>query len=163
MNFPGGNVYTSTNVNSSIASLGGVFKSPFANVVSVICPSALGGTIHYSTFVTAAVVPITPCLPGPVTGDTLFDEVGPGRYKVGDATFGQYNCAWNDNPAAGTYLEDACELLAITGSDQYGLLYSWVIVSNNGTQLVINWQNDYGDKGTTTLTRTGGWPTTIHF
>lgn len=164
MHFPDGNIYTSTNVNTAISSLGGVYKSPFGNIVAVVCPSDLGGTVNYSTIVTAAVVPIAPCLPGPVTGTTEFADAGPGKYDIGDATFGQYDCAWNDNPAAGTRLEDACNVLAITGSDQYGLIYSWVIVSNDGTNLVINWSNDYGDAGTTTLNRTGKtWPLGLTF
>ena len=162
MHFPDGNVYSSNNVNTAISSLGGVYKSPFANVVAVVCPSDLGGTVNYSTIVTGAVVPIAPCLPGPVTGTTEFKEVGPGKYDIGDSTFGQYDCAWNDNPATGTRLEDACNILQITGADQYGLVYGWVIVSNTGTNLVINWFNDYGDTGTTTLTRTGKtWPLTL--
>lgn len=164
MHFPDGNIYTSTNVNTAISSLGGVYKSPFGNVVAVVCPSDLGGTVNFSTIVTAAVVPIAPCLPGPVTGTTEFADAGPGKYDIGDATFGQYDCAWNDNPAAGTRLEDACNVLAITGSDQYGLIYSWVIVSNDGTNLVINWSNDNGDAGTTTLNRTGKtWPLGLTF
>ncbi len=163
MVFPDGRVFSSNNVQTAISSLGGVYKSPFANVVSVICPSDLGGTVNYSTIVTASgnpgSFPITPCLPGPVTGTTPFAEEGPGRYAIGDATFGQYDCVWSDTPAEGTFLNDACNVLSITGSDKYGLIYSWVIVSNDGTNLKINWSNDYGDAGTTTLTRTGKtWP-----
>ena len=165
MSFPDGKVFSTNNVNSSISNSGGVFKSPFGNVVAVVCPSDLGGLITWTTVVTAAVVPIAPCLvpPGYVSGTSLFTVTAPGKYSIPDATFGQYKCAWNDNPAAGTKLEDACGLLSITGSDQYGLLYSWIIFSNNGTQLIIKWSNDYGDKGTTTMTRVGGWPLTIHF
>jgi len=163
MVFPDGRTFSSNNVQTAISSLGGVYKSPFANVVAVVCPSDLGGTVHYVTVVTGAVVPIAPCLPQ-VSGDTDWAEQGPGRYKLGDATFGQYACAWSDNPATGVFLNDACNILNLTGSDQYGLIYTFVITGNDGTTMTINWSNDYGDSGTTQLTRTGkSWPLGLTF
>lgn len=163
MNFPDGRVFSSNNVGTAIASGGGVYKSPFQNVVAVVCPSDLGGSISYTTVVTAAVVPIAPCLPS-VSGTTTWTVLGPGAYSVADATFGQYACAWNDNPASGVTLNDACNKLSLTGSDQYGLIYTFVITGNTGTVLTINWSNDYGDAGTTTLQRTGKtWPAGLTF
>lgn len=163
MVFPDGRVFSSNNVQTAISSLGGVYKSPFANVVNVVCPSDLGGTVNYVTVVTGAVVPIAPCLPQ-VSGTTEWTEQGPGRYAVGDATFGQYDCAWNDNPATGVFLNDACNKLQLTGTDQYGLIYTFVITGNDGTTLTINWSNDYGDSGTSQLTRTGKtWPLALTF
>jgi uncharacterized membrane protein len=163
MNFPDGRVFSSDNVTTAIASGGGVYKSPFQNIVAVVCPSDLGGTINYTTVVTAAVVPIAPCLPS-ISGTTTWTVLGPGAYSVADATFGQYDCAWNDNPAAGVTLNDACNLLSLTGSDQYGLIYTFVITANDGTTMRINWSNDYGDAGYSDLTRTGKtWPLTLTF
>lgn len=163
MNFPDGRVFSSNNVTTAIASGGGVYKSPFQNVVAVVCPSDIGGTINYKTYVFAAVVSIVPCQPF-VTGTTTWNELGPGAYAVGDATFGQYDCAWNDNPATGVTLNDACNILSLTGSDQYGLIYTFSIFSNDGTTLVLDWSNDYGDVGRTELTRTGKtWPLTLTF
>ena len=163
MNFADGRVFSSNNVTTAIASGGGVYKSPFQNVVAVVCPSDIGGTINYTTVVTAAVVPIAPCLPS-ISGTTTWTVLGPGAYAVADATFGQYDCAWNDNPAAGVTLNDACNLLSLSGSDQYGLIYTFVITGNDGTTLTINWSNDYGDAGTSTLTRTGKtWPLGLTF
>lgn len=163
MNFPDGRVFSANNVTTAIASSGGVYKSPFQNVVSVVCPSDIGGSINYTTVVTAAVVSIAPCQPS-VSGTTTWAVLGPGSYAVGDATFGQYACAWNDNPATGVVLTDACNILSLSGSDQYGLLYTFVITANDGTTLTINWSNDYGDAGTTQLTRTGKtWPLALTF
>ncbi len=163
MIFPDGKVFSSTNVNVAIAAGGGVYKSPFQNVVSVICPSDIGGAIDYVTVVTAAVVPIAPCLPS-ISGVTHWDVLGPGAYDVEDGTFGQYDCAWNDNPASGLTLVDACNILSLNGSDQYGLIYTFVITANDGTTMRINWSNDYGDAGYSDLTRTGKtWPLALTF
>lgn len=167
MVFPDGRVFSSNNVQTAISSLGGVYKSPFANVVAVVCPSDLGGVVNYVTVVTASgnpgSYPITPCLPQ-VSGTTNWTEQGPGRYSLQDATFGQYDCVWSDNPASGVFLNDACNLLNLTGSDQYGLIYTFVITGNDGTTLTINWSNDYGDGGTSQLTRTGKtWPLALTF
>jgi len=163
MNFPDGLVFSSNNVNTAIASGGGVYKSPFVNVVSVICPSDIGGAIDYVTVVTAAIVPIAPCQPS-VSGTTHWDVLGPGSYDVEDGTFGQYDCAWNDNPASGLTLVDACNILSLSGSDQYGLIYTFVITANDGTTMRINWSNDYGDAGYSDLTRTGKtWPLALTF
>jgi len=167
MVFPDGKTYTNSNVNTAIAATGGVYKSPFANVVTVNkCPSELGGTVHYVTVVTASgnpgSFPITPCLPQ-VEGDTEFTKVGHGQWAIGDSTFGQYDCVWSDTDADGTVWNDFCDELTVTGSDKYGLVYSFTIVTNDGTTLVIDWENDYGDAGTSSLTRTGGWPTGLYF
>jgi hypothetical protein len=95
-----------------------------------------------------------------VTGTASFNEDGAGFYRISDASFGQYDCAWGDTPAVGVTLTDVCNTLTIGGSDQYGLIYTFVILSNDGTDLEIKWSNDYGDEGTSVLTRSGGktWP-----
>ncbi len=163
MKFPDGRVFSSDNVTTAIAAGGGVYKSPFQNVVAVVCPSDLGGAIDYKTYVFAAVVPIVNCQPF-VTGVTNWDVLGPGAYAMEDATFGQYDCAWNDNPASGVTLNDACSILSLSGSDQYGLIYTFDIFSNDGTTLVIDWSNDYGDIGRSELTRAGKtWPLGLTF
>lgn len=141
-------------------------KSP-ASVYSVFinypvaCASALGGTYDYSTEVTAvgAGGDIGGCA-NPVTGSGTLTDTGGSVYNVSDASFGQYDCAWDDTPAAGVTLIDACNTISTGGADQYGLVYTFNIVSNDGTNLTINWSNDYGDAGTTVLTRTDGktWP-----
>ncbi len=157
MHFPDGSIYTSTNVNTAISSLGGVYKSPFGNQVAVVCPSTLGGTITYSTINGIAGGGPAGCAE-PVTGTTTFTETGPGQYAIGDGSFGIFDCAYGDSPSAGQTLNDACNVLSITGTDQYGDSYTWTLVSNDGTSLVIDWMSTWPDGGRTTLTRTGGWP-----
>lgn len=127
----------------------------------VACKSDLGGTFTYSTEVLA--VGDGGNLGGcsnPVTGEGALVEDGAGFYRLSDATFGQYDCAWDDTPAEGVTLTDVCNTLTIGGSDQYGLIYTFIILSNDGTDLSIEWSNDYGDKGRSVLTRNDGktWP-----
>jgi len=132
----------------------------------VACKSDLGGSFTYSTVVTA--VGDGGNLGGcdnPVTGEASFDEDGAGFYRISDATFGQYDCAWGDTPAVGVTITDVCNTLTLGGSDQYGLIYTFVILNNDGTNLEIEWSNDYGDKGTSVLTRNDGktWPLELVF
>lgn len=163
MIFPDGKTYSTNNVTTPIAAGGGVYKSPFQNIVAInVCNSSLEGTVTYTTVVTGAVVPITPCLPS-ISGTTEFDKVTHGVYAIGDATFGQYDCAWNDTPAFGVNWVDFCDDITVTGADKYGLVYTFAVVSNNGTTLVIDWANNYGDTGRSTLTREGGWPLGLNF
>lgn len=127
----------------------------------VACKSDLGGTFTYSTEVLA--VGDGGNLGGcsnPVTGEGALVEDGAGFYRLSDATFGQYDCAWDDTPAEGVTWTDVCNTLTIGGSDQYGLIYTFIILSNDGTDLSIEWSNDYGDKGRSVLTRNDGktWP-----
>ncbi len=132
----------------------------------VACKSDLGGTFTYSTVVTAvgAGGDLGGC-DNPVTGEASFDEDGAGFYRISDATFGQYDCAWGDTPAVGVTITDVCNTLTLGGSDQYGLIYTFVILNNDGTNLEIEWSNDYGDKGTSVLTRNDGktWPLDLVF
>ena len=129
------------------------------------CPSDLGGEFTYSTVNIAATSSFANpdnCIE-PVTGTGTLEETAPGIYDLSDATFGQYGCAWDDTPAVGVVWTDVCNGISVSGSDQYGLLYSFSVVSNDGNELVINWFNDYGDSGTTTLVRDGGWPLSLSF
>lgn len=137
----------------------------------VVCNSDLGGTFSYETTnIQCANCPasypgVAGCLAAaPITGTGTLTALGGGKYTVPDATFGQYACAWDDSPAAGVVLNDVCDKISTSGADQYGLVYTFSIVSNDGTTLTIDWANDYGDQGRTALTRTDGksWPLTLH-
>ncbi|HPM31625.1 MAG TPA: hypothetical protein PLJ60_14920 [Chryseolinea sp.] len=129
--------------------------------ISFTCASDLGGDIDFvTTNITAGDGGNAGACSASISGTISFDDQGGGIYAISDATFGQYDCAWDDNPATGVSLVDICGKLTLIGSDQYGLIYSISIVSNDGTDLVIDWENDFGDSGRTTLTRTDGneWP-----
>jgi hypothetical protein len=130
------------------------------------CPEDLEGTYSYETTVTAVGDggDISGCA-GSITGEGELVSIALGVYSISDVTFGQYDCAWDDDPAEGATLKNVCDELSFGGSDQYGSVYtiSGVKVSSDGTQLSFKWENDFGDKGTTVLTRTDNklWPTTL--
>jgi hypothetical protein len=133
----------------------------------VTCPSDLGGTFNYSTTnitgdVSQGANPAA-CGTG-VSGTVTFTDQGGGIYSISDATFGQYDCAWNDSPATGVFLNDVCNKLSLSGADQYGLIYTIDVISVTPTVLTIDWENDFGDSGRTTLTRTDGkeWPAGLY-
>lgn len=160
-----GLVFSNNNVSGDVAG-GTYYASPFFYRVAVVCPSDLGGTYSYVT----SMIECDNCpgsVPGPAGCGSSISGTGTfaatttaGRYAVSDATFGQYGCAWNDNPATGVFFVDACGNVSTAGSDQYGLIYTFTIIANTGTALTIDWENDYGDSGRTVLTRTDSktWP-----
>ena len=135
--------------------------------VTKYCPEDLAGTYDFVTVVTEVGDggDISGCS-GVVTGSGELVSIGVGRYSISDVSFGQYDCAWGDDPATGANLSNFCDLIAFGGKDQYDLIYtvSAVSVSPDGIELSFKWENDYGDKGETTLTRTDSklWPTTLY-
>ncbi|MFZ1808597.1 MAG: hypothetical protein WAU36_15295 [Cyclobacteriaceae bacterium] len=135
---------------------------------AISCPSDIGAEYSYVTSNIACANCSSPA-PGAaacgvsVSGTGSWTDLGGGVYSVSDATFGQYGCAWGDTPAVGVQITDVCSKIGSGpqgGSDQYGLLYTLTITDNTGTTMTIDWSNDYGDSGTTVLTRTdgGSWP-----
>lgn len=169
MHMNDGRIFSSNNVTTAIASLGGVYKSPFQSVVPIVCPSDLGGTVNYTSTVLLAGsgTPGSGVNPGctePIVGTTLFtpDPDVPGTYIIQDASFGLWNAsclAYGDSE--GNSFSDSCNLLSVSGTDQYGDSYTWTILSvtPDGVTLNLKWENTYGDGGTVALTRTGKtWP-----
>ncbi|MEZ4947642.1 MAG: hypothetical protein R2804_19075 [Cyclobacteriaceae bacterium] len=135
---------------------------------AISCPSDLGAEYSYVTTNIAcancsASDPGAAACGASISGTGSWTDLGSGVYSVSDATFGQYGCAWGDTEAEGVQITDVCSKIGSGpqgGSDQYGLLYTFIITDNTGTTLTIDWSNDYGDSGTTVLTRTdgGSWP-----
>jgi hypothetical protein len=128
---------------------------PFA----VVCASSLEGTYTYSTtnLIGGAGAPNSP-IAGPITGSvTLTKGASPTSYVISDISFGHFDAVWEDTPPGGSLrLNDACNFVSISGTDKYGDSYSWTITGATATTITINWQNTYGDKATTVLTRAGG-------
>lgn len=128
---------------------------------TVICVSDLAGTCDFVTTNMlkgdgAAGVPF----PGTTTGEVTFTAVSPGVYDISDATFGQFAFAWNDDPATGVQMVDACNNISSRGADQYAEIYTFSFSNRNGSSITLTWSNDYGDAGVTVLTRQDGknWP-----
>jgi hypothetical protein len=155
-----------------VLNLGNVFTSGGTTsytpliTISLVCASDLGGTYSYVTTNIQcencdASVPGEGACGVSVSGTGTLKETGNlGVYSVSDATFGEYGCAWADTPAEGVTLIDVCGKISTGGSDKYSLVYTFTIKGNDGETLTIDWENDYGDSGTTELTRTDGkaWP-----
>lgn len=112
-----------------------------------VCPSDLGRTYNYSTQLLSTSGP--GFCANPIIGTTTFTDQGDGEYLVGDASFGVYACAWGDSPATGVLFLDTCGKYSFSGEDQWGFTYTLSVVSTN--PLVIQWSNNYGDAGLTTL------------
>jgi hypothetical protein len=126
--------------------------------IAFTCESDIGGEIDYVT--TNVTGGNAAACGASVSGTVTFDDQGGGVYEISDASFGQFTCAWGDAAATGLSLMDVCGSLTVDGTDQYGAGYVFSIVSNDGTSLVIDWENEDGDSGRTTLTRKDGseWP-----
>ncbi len=158
-----GKTFSNTNLTSDVSG-GTYYASPFFYRLAVVCPSNLAGTYDYfTTKITGSVADgANPAACGTgVSGKfTLTATSTVGSYSVSDGTFGQYGCAWNDAPAVGTIrFTDSCGKIGMTGADSYGLTYSLTYISHTDTVLKFKWQNDFGDSGETTLTRSSGtWP-----
>jgi hypothetical protein len=135
--------------------------------VTNYCPEDLEGTYSFQTTVTAVGSggSLAGCAGG-VSGDGEIVNISRGKYSISDVSFGQYDCAWGDDPATGATLVNTCNELTFGGADQYDLIYTIenAQVSGDGTQLSFKWSNDYGDAGTTVLTRTDGktWPLELY-
>lgn len=147
---------TGTNIATTV-----LFKTVISFPVS--CLSELGGTHTYVSTNLVAANSTTPCPTGEVTGSVTWTDQGGGSYLVSDLGFGQYpSSCWNDGPATsgGAIITEICSELISGGTDQYGLVYTWVITDVSGPELSMTWSNDYGDSGTVVVTREGGndWP-----
>lgn len=137
----------------------------FTSVINfpVSCPSDLGGTHSFvSTMLVAGNNPGA-CPSGSVSGTVTWTDLGQGSYLTSDLGFGQYESScWNDTPAtsAGATFIEICGEIISGGADQYGLIYTWVVVDVSGPELTLTWSNDYADSGTVVITREGGadWP-----
>ncbi len=138
---------------------------------NVVCVSALGGTINYSTtameFGAGSGGSQGACA-GTITGSFDLTDDGDGNYTFdypngnNDQSFGMFDFCWSDDPQTGDRgMTDVCGLVDNRGTDKYGDTYYWTALSGAGTpSITFDWINDWGDRGTVTLTRDDGnnWP-----
>lgn len=142
---------------------GAGFDSRFRFIKSLLCPSNLEGIFDYST--------IAWCDGTVVNGVVAWKNEGDGIYSLytsegeenADFAYGAYfACYPADATLPGTDLQvqDACEILKPIGLSRWGEVYKYNEVTVNGINLTIDWENDYGEAGITTLTRQDGndWP-----
>ena len=129
---------------------------------SVVCISELAGTYDYkqTNMVQGGGGPVA----GEIVGTVTWTEAATGLYDITDASFGHFAFVWGDEPALGSLkLSDACNVLTLTGADQYGDTYTYSNIVVNGAVMTFNWSNTYGDSGTIELTRPDGssWPNLV--
>ena len=128
--------------------------------VGLVCPSDLAGTFDFVHTNQVTGPGGGPCTEEPLTGTVTWTEIGPGQYSTSDGTFGLFPNCWADDPVTGITINDSCDLLSTSGSDQYGDSYTYKVISIEGPVMVLSWENTYGDGGTVELTRQDGkdWP-----
>lgn len=141
-------------VNTSNA----VLASSVLNFTIKDCFSNLAGTYQIST--TNCSAPTGETAAGPLTGTVTFTETSSGLYTISDASFGGWIGLYGSGVATGVKLSDLCGTISFTGADQYNEVFTMTNLVINGSSLSFHWENDYGEFGDTTLTRTDGtnWP-----
>jgi len=133
----------------------GVFRSSRTLRVPFSCVSNLKGEVDYVSTVYF-------CTGDALAGTAEIIELGAGRYSFSDWSFGTYPECYGGSAASwGTLtLNDVCNKLSVTGTDNYGDSWQFTVNSISGTELNASWSNTYGEFGSVTLTKTDGtnWP-----
>lgn len=134
----------------------GVYRSGNTLRAPVTCVSSLAGTYD--------VVTIPWCdNTAMFEGTSTWEEVSAGVYTIVDFAFGSYEICYGPGsalPDGDLRVNDVCNKISITGTSQWGEVYVWRITDISGSSMTIDWENDYGEAGISTLTRTDGstWP-----
>lgn len=162
--------FCSDNIGTNLIS-----SAPFSALVildaNVVCVSDLGGTINYSNANMARGAGsggLGSACAGTITGSFDLQDDGDGVYTFAfpndksDQSFGMFDFCWSDDPGSGDRgMTDVCGLIDSRGTDKYGEAYTWTALSGAGTpSITFDWINEWGDRGTVTLTRADGnnWP-----
>lgn len=172
-----GRTFGPDNTGASVAG-GAGYDGFFRTVKSLLCTSNLEGVYSASTTVNSVGAGIgwDGCDGNAWTGTVELVSVGDGEYEfissdgvnaaAVDMSAGAYYGCYGDGATLPTdgagdlVMVDACENLAWSGASRWGEVYSFISVTVSGADFTFEWSNDYGEAGTTTLTRTDGssWP-----
>ena len=178
-----GGRYGPDNTGGSVKG-GAGFDGIFRWIKPLLCESTLGGV--YDAFTTVrsvgAGIGWDDCAGNTWEGQVEFVTSGDGEWTT--FSIDENGVRWND-PSMGAFfvcygttdqanlsnaqleikdgdveIVDACNQLAVKGASQWGEVYSFDLVQVDGNKLTLEWRNDYGEAGTTVLTRTDGtdWP-----
>jgi hypothetical protein len=132
---------------------GSFLTKPSGTKVTFLCPSDLAGTFDVSH---------TPWCGAPFVTEATWTEVGDGVYETTDFVYGAYPVCynWNGIPGGSLKINDVCNLIFPTGLSQFDEIYTFSNGSTSGASFTFDWENDYGESGTVTLTRQDGmeWP-----
>lgn len=157
---------TGTNIISSVS-----FRALTLVDANVVCVSELGGTINYTNANMARGAGsggLGAACGAAITGTFDIIDDGDGSYTFespngnNDQSFGMFDSCWSDDPGTGDRgMTDVCGLIDSRGTDKYSEVYTWTALSGAGTpSITFDWINEWGDRGTVTLTRDDGnnWP-----
>ena len=158
-----GTVFTNDNTGPNMKSSNAI-RALFYLDVAIVCPSALEGTFNT---VTVGAGPWG-CTATSAQMSFEWEKAGAENlYAVvgGDFSYGAYlTCygGWTGKPMGNLKVQDACGILSPTGASQWSEVYTFndVDLSGDRTTLVIDWVNDYGEGGVTSMTNWSGglWP-----
>ena len=130
------------------------------------CYSALAGTFTYVTTNCYTPGPPVTAVAGPFSGTVIFTETASGVYSISDASFGGWVALYgvqspaSNNTAKGVSFSVSCGKLSVIGKDQFLEVFDLNSLVISGKTMTFKWFNDFGEYGTTTLTRTlaqGDW------
>lgn len=83
-------------------------------------------------------------------------EIEPGKYMVSDITMGLYALGYGSSDNPGVFTQSSCSL-TIVADESPDVVFGGDFFFGSGTfngsdQITLNWANNYGDNGSTTLT-----------
>jgi hypothetical protein len=122
--------------------------------VRIVCESDIAGTYDAST--TGAGNTPDGEIPG-----AMWDGVGVvtltatedvGIYTIDEITGEFYNLFWEGAKEEGTFRDECGDYSIDTKTDQYGDTLTATVTNNGDGTITIEWDNTYGDAGTTILT-----------
>lgn len=160
-----GRTFTSANTGNNIVS-SAAFRGLFSFDADLLCTSDLSGLYEAQTEAWCGDT-------GPVIMSQWIEE-DEGIYRIADPadpdnvdaedfSFGAYTACYGEGstlPGGDLRIKDACNIIAPIGVSRWSEVYAYDDVQVSGNVLTIVWTNDYGEGGTTTITRTDGtdWP-----
>ena len=159
-----GTVYDYNNTGPNLMS-SNAFSALFRQNISIICPSDLAGSLLVSQTTIANAGVGWPAITLTDVPLTLEAASAPGVYIVAED-----NGSWGSWPEVygstsnGPSVADACNILSMSGADQYGDTYSLtagtVSVSTDSKTLSFQWVNTWGEAGDVTAKYADGssWP-----
>ena len=159
-----GTVFDYNNTGPNLMS-SNAFAALFRQNISIICPSDLAGSLLVSQTTIANAGVSWPAITLTDVPLTLEAASAPGVYIVAED-----NGSWGSWPEVygstsnGPSVADACNILSMSGSDQYGDTYSLtagtVSVSTDSKTLSFQWVNTWGESSDVTAKYADGssWP-----
>lgn len=166
-----GNVTTTTGAsfnaaNSSAAVNGASFRGFFNFTINAFCPSSLEGEYAYQTTASSVTCEKTEIMASDdLAGNVSVIALGDGVYTLSDWSFGAYSVCYTQDDAKADFAKlqftETCNEVAFTAKvDDFGAKWSFdsEIDGNNWT---INWENTFGEKGSTVVENPNGWNFTL--